>query len=179
MPCRNILPIDLLRQLLHYDPLTGSLTWKRRGREHFGNDRSWKTWNTRFAGRAALTTKNPKGYFYGTICGRTFTAARVAFALHNGRWPTMQVDHEDRDRGNNRARNLRDVSPWGNAVNRNMYSNNTTGVTGVYWAERDKVWYARIDQTHLGSFKSKAEAMQARQDAERQKNYHPTHGVTA
>lgn len=47
--------------------------------------------------------------------------------------------------------------------------NNKSGVVGVSFAARMNRWKAKIDQTHLGYFKTLEEAIAARKEAEKQK----------
>lgn len=54
--------------------------------------------------------------------------------------------------------------------NRKIQKNNTSGVTGVVWHERDKQWQARITYNnkviYLGGYKNKEDAIKARKEAE-------------
>lgn len=65
-------------------------------------------------------------------------------------------DHEDRNELNNRKYNLRKCTHQENCQNRGMYSNNTSGITGVYWAKSLQKWTVRIQingkNTNLGYF---------------------------
>ncbi|AYP68281.1 HNH endonuclease [Bacillus phage vB_BcoS-136] len=76
------------------------------------------------------------------------------------------VDHKDRNRLNNRKSNLRIVSSSDNAINKNIQSNNSSGVSGVsYYKSRDR-WVAEIKyegvKKWIGSFSSKEKAIKAR-----------------
>lgn len=62
---RKPLPIELLHKLLICDPIAGKLYWRKRGVSFFASVKSWKTWNTRFAGKEALTRINAYGYHTG------------------------------------------------------------------------------------------------------------------
>ncbi len=61
-----------------------------------------------------------------------------------------------------------------------MLSNNTSGVTGVYWSKDALRWHAKIKvggkSKHLGSFHTKDDAMAARKAAETAHGFHPQHG---
>ena len=44
---------EMVREFLHYDPITGFFTWKKRGRHWFKSDSSFKTYNSKFFGKRA------------------------------------------------------------------------------------------------------------------------------
>jgi hypothetical protein len=71
-------------------------------------------------------------------------------------------DHRDRNRSDNRRRNLRAVTHHQNNYNRSKQTNNTSGYTGVYWHRQVKKWCARLKVNgkykHLGLFTDKEDA---------------------
>ena len=67
---QNLPPQAELHELLDYDPLTGILLWRYRPQE-------LGSWNSRYAGKPALASKNKKGYLYGSLSGSTVRAHRV------------------------------------------------------------------------------------------------------
>lgn len=81
-----------------------------------------------------------------------------------------EVDHISGDRLDNRRCNLRLCSRKENAYNKGLYSNNTSGVTGVSWHKTYNKWSAYIqkDKTNmlLGYFDTYEDAVQARKKAE-------------
>jgi D-Tyr-tRNAtyr deacylase len=80
------------------------------------------------------------------------------------------VDHIDRNKLNNHISNLRYASDSENQMNKSIQSNNTSGVIGVRFNKTKNKWIADIKKDgkskHLGSFKTKEEAILARQKAE-------------
>lgn len=179
---------EIVRELLNYNPQTGVLTWKERDPKWFPDEGRSKAWNVRCANKQAFTCRDGrrKQYFTGRIFGIGFQAHRVAWAHYYGHWPKQQIDHVESANGefsDNRISNLRDVSPSENQRNRLLLSNNNSGVCGVYWHKRDRSWRAQIavnaSVIYLGTFKSKAEAIATRRDAERRHGFHPNHGRTA
>lgn len=90
-----------LRQLVEYDPETGSLIWKQRD----GNARL----NSKLAGKPAFAQLSD-GYLTGRIKGKNYKAHRIAWAVAYGEWPQGQIDHINGDRSDNRLPNLRVVS---------------------------------------------------------------------
>lgn len=87
------------------------------------------------------------------------------------------VDHKDRNGLNNRRDNLRVANKSINAININIKSNNSSGVTGVSYSDSKKLWRSYINynkkRIDLGWFKSKDEAVIARLKAELK--YYPDH----
>lgn len=87
-----------------------------------------------------------------------------------GRKRGYVVDHQDRNKLNNRKSNLRFLTKSENAINSHVRKDNTSGITGVGMNNRKNRWVARIvvnqRNIHLGTFKSKEEAIKARKDAE-------------
>ena len=83
---------------------------------------------------------------------------------------SIQVDHSNHKKYDNRKFNLRPCNNALNQRNRDVMTNNTSGVTGVSWRkDRDK-WQSRItinDKTiHLGYFNEFEDAVKARKIAE-------------
>lgn len=172
------MPIELLRQLVECDQ-NGNLTWLPRTKEtHSGRD--VHRWNTRYAGKPALTARCTKGYFTGSIHSMRFFAHRVVWALHHGAWPSMFIDHINGKAADNRIENLRDVSNSENARNAKTYSTNTSGRTGVHYqtALRKYAAYIRVAdrKMHLGFYDNLDDAIAARVTAERAHGFHENHG---
>jgi hypothetical protein len=73
-----------------------------------------------------------------------------------------ECDHTNRDRSDNRRRNLRSASRYQNNRNHDKQRNNTSGFIGVYWHRQRKKWCAQIKvngkRKHLGLFTDKGEA---------------------
>lgn len=82
----------------------------------------------------------------------------------------MVVDHIDRNRLNNLSSNLRLVTYSQNGMNKGKQSNNTSGIVGVSWDKSRNKWEAHIKinkkKLHLGRFKNKEDAINARKEAE-------------
>ena len=82
----------------------------------------------------------------------------------------MVIDHKNRNPLDNRLDNLRHCTVQQNSMNRSIQCNNTSGVTGVYWSKTYNKWIATIKingkRKHLGYFKEKEDAIEARRQAE-------------
>lgn len=79
------------------------------------------------------------------------------------------VDHISGNTLDNRKHNLRIVDNTQNQQNKGMSRNNTSGVKGVSWHKRDRVWRASISvngkRIHLGNFSDKEDAIKAYRSA--------------
>ena len=143
-----------MHEKLSYDPVTGSLTWK-------------KTTQWTKAGQAAGTFVN--GYVKISINRTTIPAHRIVMAMENGFWPFGEIDHINGNRSDNRLCNLREVTHQQNCMNRSKASNNKSGYVGVSWHEVGQKWQVHISIGHksiyLGLFANPEEAHEAYQKA--------------
>ena len=84
--------------------------------------------------------------------------------------PVLQVDHIGHNLFDNRKKNLRVVSSQENARNKRILSSNTSGVTGVYFDKKRKVWVAQIKTNEkvivLGRYSDFDAAVSVRKEAE-------------
>ncbi len=126
---RNKFPShELLIHVFHYDPLTGIFIWK---------NPHWKRLRGKHAGRMM------HGYWKVKYQEVEYSGGPLAWFYMTGVWPENDVDHEDRNRSNNRFSNLREATSSQNIVNR-VLENNTSGYRGVVWAKDTKKWKATL-----------------------------------
>lgn len=179
---RELPPPEALRGLLLYDPESGKLFWKERPRRMFNSNRACSTWNARFSGKEAFTTKT-KGYLNGRVNGLGVQAHRVAWAIYFKEHPTKLIDHINGNKSDNRISNLRSATKSINAKNTKLNTNNTSGVPGVWWSTKRKRWLAELKtnyvKIHLGAFETFDEAAAARLKANPIYGFHENHGRTA
>lgn len=187
MAKRTLPDIALIRNRVGYQPDTGELTWLPRRPEDFQSGGSIsqqtraKQWNTRCSGKPAFNSVAPTGYLVGPFgSGIQLAAHRVAFAIQNGRWPSM-IDHINGDRTDNRWLNLREVTPRQNAMNCAVRSDSSTGRTGVQPnRRRGRGFVATIKaegrHLYLGTYGTFDEAVAAREAAEKVLGYSARHG---
>lgn len=176
--------VTLLRELFCYDPSTGALTWREREPRHFLNVSHPKAvcgkWNRRYAGTSALATPDRHGYLRGNFRGRTVLRHRVVMALITGAWPANDVDHVNGDRSDNREVNLRAVTRAENSRNAAKPARNTSGRVGVSYDRQRGKWAAFITVNYrklsLGRYADRADAVAAREDAEKLHGFHANHG---
>lgn len=108
---------ERLKELVHYDPVTG--IWTRlvkRSNYDIGDQ----------AGNVGA-----KGYWVLRIDGQRYRSARLAFLYMTGKWPEHQADHKNRNRLDDRWANLRDRTPKQQSRNRDAPIGKS-GVRGVH-----------------------------------------------
>jgi hypothetical protein len=146
-----------LKTLLDYNQDTGLFTWKlyRGGTAKVGDT----------AGKVEAN-----GYHRIKVNGKLYLAHRLAWFYEYGIWPDKDLDHINRIKTDNRLVNLRVATRSENIQNTGLRKNNSSSVIGVSWNNQKSMWRAYITkdykQIHLGLFKSKDEAVVARQKAE-------------
>lgn len=173
--------VDQLRQLLEYDPKTGVFDWSEPSREWFASDAHWRAYKAKQNGKQPFSYEHSSGYLCGEIGGLALLAHRAAWAYCYGSWPLEQIDHLNHDKQDNRLPNLRLAPQAENAKNANKRSDNTSGVTGVYWSRSRKKWVAQIGlpgakTKPLGRYALFEDAVAARKAAELEYGFHENHG---
>ena len=149
----------LVRELLDCDYRTGQLTWRKRGRHHFTSDRTYNSWNTRYAGQPAFNRQKGIGYKCGVFYGKEHLAHRIIFLHAHGYLP-KEIDHINGNPADNRIVNLRAITHAENMKSQKKRIDNTSGITGVYKVRQR--WRVRVVHNKkaydLGYFKSKEAA---------------------
>ena len=171
------LTVERLREVLDYDPETGIFTWRFRQKASRG-------WNTKHAGKRAGSVDKHDSLVYLRISidGVDYKAHRLAWLYSYGAWPQNQIDHRDGDGLNNRLENLRDVADALNMVNKVVYRNSPSGVSGVTWRSDRGKWLAGVHKggkLHwIGLFTDLADAETAVIAKRAELGFSPTHGLT-
>jgi len=159
-----------LKELLHYDPLTGVFT------------RLVSVGSRGVKGATAGCLSPSTGYLYTQVDKRLYPNHRLAFMYMEGAFPLKGVDHDNRVRVDNRWENLNAATQLQNGKNQKFRSTNSSGFMGVYWSDvlSPPRWYAKITvggkQVYLGSFGRKKDAINARVAANAKYGFHPNHG---
>ena len=138
-----------LKELLHYDPLTGLFTWLVQ-------------YNSRTVIGSIAGGFDGQGYRRIQLNVKIYRCGRLAFFYMTGQWPNGLIDHKDRDKANDAWNNLREASYSESTHNRNMPvgESGLRGVRSVLsnphrWEARIAVGYHRVS---LGTFDSAEEA---------------------
>lgn len=148
-----------LKELLVYDPKTGTFTWKIDVAR-----------NVKAGDRAGGKTGN-----YRMLCvdGIGYFEHRLAWYFMTGEDPGERcVDHIDRNKLNNAFSNLRLANYSQNAANVGVRGANKVGVNGVYWNKVKERWQANISingkRVNLGRYKKLEDAVNARLEGEKE-----------
>lgn len=154
-----MLTAERLRELLHYDALTGVFTWRvNRGRNPC-------------AGKQAGRTK-ATGYREIRVDGRGYLAHRLAFLYVLGSLPADLVDHRNGVPGDNSWQNLRHADHSLNQQNqRSGHQDSNHGFLGATFNHQKRRWVARIlhnqRRVFLGYFSTPEAAHEAYLKAKR------------
>lgn len=147
---------EQLKEVIKYDPNTGSFIWKVDGHK-------------RVKGKEAGSV-DYLGYRRIGIDGEIYHAGPLAWFYMTGSWPKECIDHIDHDPSNNRLSNLREATFNENMYNTRTRKDNPTGVKGVGRSANGTKWIANISydgtRHYLGTFKTLKEAAKARKAAE-------------
>ena len=159
----------ILKKLFHYD-----------GRNLYWKDLPHPNANISILFKPAGSI-GKNGYRIIGIKRKTYTAHRLIWILVKGKiLNNMQIDHINKNRSDNRIKNLRLVTHQENHKNMSKQINNKSGFTGVSWCINRKKWYSYIQVNKktisLGRFKNKKDAIIARKTAEKKYNFHTNHG---
>lgn len=142
-----------LRELLHYQPETGVFTrLVAHGRYKVGD---------------VVGSIHHTGYIRVKVLDREYRASRLAWLYVTGAWPTVEVDHDNHIKADNRWTNLRLATRLENSRNRPKHKNNKSGFKGVCWVSRSGRWRAQCTimgkRHHLGCYVEKQDAIDAYQ----------------
>lgn len=144
--------LEAMRLVFSYNPITGEIHWI----------------NGRCTGaRAGSITR--LGYMQIKFNRCQYFFHRVAWALHNGIWPSCQIDHIDCNKLNNAISNLRLASVQQNSCNRMAIKGKLVVLKGVTIHKKTGKYQAQISfsgkRKYLGLFVSMEDAHIAYREA--------------
>lgn len=155
VPQTSSLSQTRLKEVLSYDAETGEFRWL------VGN----------YTNCVAGNVDKQTGYLRIRIDYVLYQAHRLAWLYVHGTWPTQTIDHRDKNKLNNRFKNLRDVGMDVQLYNQPLRADSTSGVKGVTFDKFTQRWKAHITigkkTITLGRFDSFEAAVTARQLAEK------------
>lgn len=119
------------------------------------------------------------GYIRIKLDGKYYQAHRIIYKMLIGEDPNV-IDHINGVKDDNRIENIRSVNAGENSRNSKIPDKNMSGVIGVSWDKKQRLWTAQISnnekKVHLGSFKDFNDAVNTRKEAEIKYGYHANHG---
>ena len=173
-PKKVEVPISVFQDYFNYDPETGIISWEK---IHKKNSRR------KIGDVAGVISRKDNGTPYRIIkfFYSLYSAHRLAWALHYGKWPDSQIDHINGNGLDNRISNLRDVDGSTNLRNQKKNKHNTSGFTGVYWNKTESKWHASLrvngKDKFLGQFTHIDDAVVARVAANKKYGFSDRHGI--
>lgn len=78
------------------------------------------------------------------IDGKSYPTHVIVYVMAYGKWPEMFLDLKDGDPANTKLDNLREMGRIENTQHAKIRVDNTSGVKGVIWNQRENKWQARI-----------------------------------
>lgn len=142
-------PAKLIREMVSYNPETGVLIWIARPCPKI-----------RIGSIASRKPNRDDRYRVFKLNKRAYQAHRVAWLLHYGDWPALELDHINGDKDDNRISNLRLATRSQNMANRKVRAESRTGIKGVRPYGKEK-FAAVFMKKHLGAFDTPEEASEA------------------
>lgn len=150
----NIIPLtaESVKDIFTYDSEEGILRWKVNGMKV----------------RAGQPVGSPDkvGRLRTTYNYKNYLVYHLIWLFVYGRLPEKEIDHIDRNPGNNKLANLRECSHAENLRNAGARTNNKTGHVGIFWDERRGKYLANLMKDgvthHIGRYHTLEEAVAAR-----------------
>jgi hypothetical protein len=115
------------------------------------------------AGAMAGSLHKGSGYRVASVDGVIYREHVLIWFMIHGEWLPRRIDHEDRNRSNNRLGNMRKATESQQRQNTALRSDNTSGARGVHSQAGKFVARIRLagKEEYLGRFTSLGEAAEA------------------
>lgn len=156
-------PAETIRDLLWCDMSTGALFWRKGG-------------PGRRVGKKIYVWPGRHGYLYFTLTNklhgrRHYLVHHLVWAILHAKWPSLTIDHINRNKADNRPANLREVPLARNIVNKGVLKHSRSQRKGVKLDLRNGRYYAylatRSRTIYLGGYATADEAYAVRLEAEK------------
>lgn len=169
---------EYLKECFDYNEITGDLVRRPRPLHHFKTKRAYAVALSK--SMRAVNTISTEGYVKVFLDGKSLYAHRIIWIIKTGNQPCV-IDHIDHDRSNNSWINLRNVTCDGSSKNLGLRSDNTSGITGVYFNKHLKKWAAQCSINgkikYIGIYSDIHDASQAVLLFRRNNDFHDNHGL--
>jgi hypothetical protein len=136
-------PVEVLNELLDYNPDTGILSYKVSRGGHI------------MKGKEA-GNKTPRGYRQIKIGGISYQAHRIIWKMMYGDEPDGDkvIDHINQVKNDNRVCNLRLISKSENNINGGAGKPGPTGISYIGWEKRREIYVVRVKNKYIGRCKT-------------------------
>ena len=152
MKPKELPPVEVLRELFDYNPVTGIIT-RLKVRQGCRVDKPVGTLDKEGYLRVSITWNNTTRVYY---------THRLSWCLHHGEDPVgTGIDHINRTRTDNRIENLRLATQQENNLNRTAYGRVKEKYILTYRKDRYRVY---INNVHVGVRKTLEEAINLRDE---------------
>lgn len=153
---------DYLWKLFHYDPDTGSLTWKQRETADFKTIYAYRAHLLRVGTEAG--SKSPRNPKQVLVNGRLWLAHRLIFKMMTGRDTELVIDHANGNPRDNRWSNLREATRSQNAQNSKRRKTNSLDAKGIAPKRmaRGMAYQVTVNGRYIGIYDSLHDAKIAR-----------------
>jgi hypothetical protein len=167
---KNGITQEMVRELFDYNPNTGSLTIKRRGREWFDTDKDWRRYNSTHEGQVIVRGSR--------IFRKQFSSAEIIWLWMTGTYPD-EVNRKNHNKHDHRWVNLRSITRQQCIKSRRLFRNSSFLYHGIRELPNGMFKASIKDDgriVRLGRFDSFSKALKARKEAEKRYGYMPEHG---
>ena len=171
-PVKIKLPsLEVLKNRLDYDPSTGIFRWK----QNMLNNKI-KKGDIAGSKKGNYSRRSGKSiYLYIGVNRKLYAANRLAYYMYYEKDPyPLDVHHKNFDTLDNSITNLELLSGADNSSYKQLYINNTSGISGVRVTSEGRpraTGYHRGKEFNLGTFETEAEAIQVKKEFDDKKHH--------
>lgn len=168
---KNRISIEFLKKVIDYNPITGEAIWKIRDDSVMGDPNMTQSWNDKFAGKQVGSLMS-NGYVVVSFKHNTETNGklckillhRIAWAMHNGEWPNVMLDHDNGIKSDNRISNLKLSNNSKNG--KNSIPRSGSGYKNICWDKNRNKWLVTLKTngkiSNIGRYETLNKAIEER-----------------